>query len=115
MAGYREYRLRVYESRTLKDKRAVRRSMLARIRNKFHAACAEIDTQDNVGILTIGIAVVSNSTTQIGKMLDEQAVSVRVVPTPGQWFGMTYSEDTASVCSALAGMTAQGIYPSPLF
>lgn len=52
---------------------------------------------------------------QIGKMLDEQAVSVRVVPTPGQWFGMTYSEDTASVCSALAGMTAQGIYPSPLF
>lgn len=71
MAGYREYRLRVYESRTLKDKRAVRRSMLARIRNKFHAACAEIDTQDNVGILTIGIAVVSNSTTQIGKMLDE--------------------------------------------
>lgn len=71
MSGYREYRLRLYEVRTLKDKRAVRQSMLARIRNKFHAACAEIDTQDNIGILSVGIAVVSNSTVLIEKMLDE--------------------------------------------
>ena len=52
---------------------------------------------------------------QVGKMLDEKTVSVRVVPTPGQWFGMTYSADTPSVRSALAGMSAEGIYPSPLF
>lgn len=71
MSGYREYRLRLYEVRTLKDKRAVRQSMLARIRNNFHAACAEIDTQDNIGILSVGIAVVSNSTVLIEKMLDE--------------------------------------------
>lgn len=71
MAGYREYRLRLYQTRTLKDKRAIRRSMIARIQNKFHAACAEIDTQDNIGILSIGIAVVSNTQTQIEKMLDE--------------------------------------------
>ena len=53
--------------------------------------------------------------TEIGKMLDEKVVSVRVVPTPGQWFGMTYSADTPAVCESLAAMTAEGIYPDPLF
>ena len=71
MAGYREYRLRLYQTQTLKDKRAIRRSMIARVQKKHHAACAEIDAQDNIGILVIGIAVVSNSMAMIEKMLDE--------------------------------------------
>ena len=53
--------------------------------------------------------------TQIGKMLGHNRITVRVVPTPGQWFGMTYSADTPSVCSAIAAMTGEGLYPSPLF
>lgn len=53
--------------------------------------------------------------TEIGKMLDDGSVTVRVVPTPGQWFGMTYSADTPAVCSALASMAERGIYPNPLF
>lgn len=52
---------------------------------------------------------------QIGKMLDDRCVSVRVIPTPGQWFGMTYSADTPAVCRALADMTNEGLYPNPLY
>ena len=53
--------------------------------------------------------------TQIGRMLDDKCVAVRVVPTPGQWFGMTYSADTPAVCGALARMAEEGVYPNPLF
>ena len=53
--------------------------------------------------------------TEIGKMLDAGTASVRVVPTPGQWFGMTFSADTPAVCNAFARMTEEGVYPCPLF
>jgi UTP-glucose-1-phosphate uridylyltransferase len=32
-----------------------------------------------------------------------------------QWFGVTYREDKPDVMSELAKMTAEGVYPSPLF
>lgn len=53
--------------------------------------------------------------TQIGRMLDEKSVNVRVIPTPGQWLGMTYSADTPAVRGALSRMMEEGIYPNPLF
>jgi len=44
---------------SLKDKRHVRRSLIEKTRHKFNVSIAEIDTQDVVQTLTIGIAVVS--------------------------------------------------------
>lgn len=52
---------------------------------------------------------------QIGQMLEEEEIAVQVIPTPGQWFGMTYSADTPAVQAALEAMTKAGDYPSPLF
>ena len=44
---------------SLKDKRRVRQSIIEKTRRKFNAAIAEIDTQDILQTLTIGVAVVS--------------------------------------------------------
>lgn len=52
--------------------------------------------------------------TEIGAMLSE-GVKVKVLPTPSKWFGMTFSEETPMVRQALAKMTQEGIYPTPLF
>lgn len=52
---------------------------------------------------------------QIGQMIRAGEVGVRVLPTSGKWFGMTYAEDTPSVRQALADMTAAGAYPRELF
>lgn len=53
--------------------------------------------------------------TEVGGMLMDQTAKVRVVPTPGQWFGMTFSADTPAVRAALAEMVREGKYPEPLF
>lgn len=53
--------------------------------------------------------------TEIGGMLADSTVRVKVLPTPSRWFGMTFSEDTPVVREALAQMAADGIYPDPLF
>jgi len=52
--------------------------------------------------------------TEIGTMLKD-GVQVSVIPTSSQWFGMTFSEETPMVSQALARMTNEGLYPTPLF
>jgi len=56
---------------SLKDKRRVCRSLVDKVRNRFNAAIAEVDTQDVHRTLTIGIAVVSGQSGQAQIMLDE--------------------------------------------
>lgn len=53
--------------------------------------------------------------TEVGGLLNDGLARVKVLPTPGQWFGMTYTEDTPAVRAALAQMAGEGIYPNPLF
>lgn len=53
--------------------------------------------------------------TEVGGMLNGEDVTVKVLSTPGQWFGMTYSADRPAVQAALAEMAEKGIYPNPLF
>ena len=48
-------------------------------------------------------------------MIADGQAKVRVLPTGGKWFGMTYADDTPAVRSALAQMTEQGFYPRELF
>ena len=52
--------------------------------------------------------------TEIGGMLDS-GVRVKVLPTDGQWFGMTFVEDTLMVRQKIQAMTEEGKYPTPLF
>jgi len=59
------------QSASLKDKRQVRRSIIEKTRHKFNVAIAEIDTQDILQTLTIGIAVVSGDDAHRENSLDE--------------------------------------------
>jgi hypothetical protein len=46
-------------SRSLKEKRGIVKSILARARNRFNTACAEVDRQDNPGAAVLGFVTVS--------------------------------------------------------
>ena len=56
---------------SLKDKRQVRRSLIDKTRNKFNVSIAEVDTQDVLQTLTIGIAVVSGEIAHAQNSLDK--------------------------------------------
>ena len=47
------------QSRTLKEKRGVVKSILGRSRNRFNVACAEVDRQDNASVAVLGFVSVS--------------------------------------------------------
>ena len=51
--------LHLPESQTLKDKRQVVRSLLARLRNQFEVAAAEVVRQDSWQVAVLGVAYVS--------------------------------------------------------
>lgn len=46
-------------STTLKEKRGIVKSLLARIRNRFNVAAAETDRQDNPRVAVLGFVTVS--------------------------------------------------------
>jgi uncharacterized protein len=53
--------LQLYGIHSLKEKRSIVKSLLARMRNEFNIAAAEVDRQDSHGQAVIGIACVSSS------------------------------------------------------
>ena len=56
--GLLTVRLLVRDSRSLKDKRQVVRSILERLRGQFNVCASEVDTQDDHRVATLGFAVV---------------------------------------------------------
>ena len=56
---------------SLKDKRQVSRSIIAKTKQKFNASVAEIDTLESHRTLTIGIAVISGEMSHAQQSLDE--------------------------------------------
>jgi len=59
------------QSTSLKDKRQVCRSLIEKTRHKFNVSIAEIDTQNVLQTLTIGIAVVSGDAAHRRNSIDE--------------------------------------------
>lgn len=53
--------------------------------------------------------------TFIDELLQKEKVSVKVLLTHDQWFGVTYREDKAGVVDSFARLTEQGEYGCPLF
>ena len=51
----------------------------------------------------------------IGRMLQASQVTVKVLTTEDQWFGVTYAADKPVVVAALRAKTAQGAYPDGLW
>ncbi len=51
----------------------------------------------------------------LASFLIEQGSDCDVLSSNAEWFGVTYKEDVPSVKQRLAELTAQGVYPSPVW
>ena len=80
VVGTLEVRLLVRESRTLKDKRQVVRSILDRMKGAFNVSAAEVDTHDDVKLATLAFAAVGFETSAIQGVLQKIADALRVHP-----------------------------------
>jgi uncharacterized protein YlxP (DUF503 family) len=58
-------------SQSLKDKRQVVKSVLARVRNQFNVAAAEVDTLEQRQLATLGFCCVSNEARHAEQMLGQ--------------------------------------------
>jgi uncharacterized protein YlxP (DUF503 family) len=59
--GICQFTIQLPESRSLKDKRRVVKSIIERVQNRFNVSIAEVDGQDLWQVASIGLACVSNS------------------------------------------------------
>lgn len=64
-------KLRASWVHSLKEKRMVVKSLLAKIRNKFHVSAAEVEDQDVHQSIIIGIASIVPHNAQADGMMDE--------------------------------------------
>ena len=56
---------------SLKDKRSVLQSMLARARQKFHLSCAEVENREMLNLATLGFACVTSDHSAAERMQDK--------------------------------------------
>ena len=59
--GVSQITLHLPDSQSLKDKRQIIKSVMARVRNRFDVAIAEVEEQERWQIAMLGISCVSNS------------------------------------------------------
>lgn len=70
LIGVCEYELFLPGVHSLKEKRALLKSLTARLQNKFNAAVCEAAAQDMWQRAVVGVAVVGNERRHIESMLD---------------------------------------------
>ena len=80
VVGTLEVRLLIRESRTLKDKRQVVRSILDRMKAAFNVSAAEVDTHDDVKVATLAFAAVGFETSAVQGALQKIAEALRAHP-----------------------------------
>lgn len=51
----------------------------------------------------------------VSRLLQEGKATVRVLPSPDKWYGVTYQADKPVVKAALLRMAEEGLYPRPLW
>lgn len=73
-------RLLIRESRTLKDKRQVVRSILDRVKSGFNVSAAEVDTHDDVKVATLGFAAVGFEHAAVQNVLSQITEALRKHP-----------------------------------
>ena len=65
------FRLHAPWVHSLKEKRMIVKSILARLQNRFHVSAAEIDEQDKHQIIVIGVASIIPNNAVADSMMDE--------------------------------------------
>lgn len=78
--GSLRVRLLLRESRSLKDKRQVVRSIKDRLRNDFGVSVAEVEAQDNRQLAVLGFALVGNEVYGVRKTLEKIVEALRGHP-----------------------------------
>jgi uncharacterized protein YlxP (DUF503 family) len=69
--------LRLPENSSLKGKRQVIKSLMARVRNRYNVSIAEVDNQDSWQLASLGISCVSNSNSHASEMLTKVGGYIR--------------------------------------
>jgi uncharacterized protein YlxP (DUF503 family) len=67
--GICKIKLRLPENETLKGKRQVIKSIIARVQNKFSVCIAEIDDNDAWQLASLGVACISNDSRHANEIL----------------------------------------------
>jgi len=78
--GLLSVRLLVRESRTLKDKRQVVRSILDRMRAGFNVSAAEVGSHDDVKVAELAFAVVAGESDTARNVLNQITEALRRHP-----------------------------------
>ena len=65
------FRLRTPWVHSLKEKRMIVKSLIAKLQNKFHVSAAEIDDQDTHQIIVIGMAAIVPHSAMADSLMDE--------------------------------------------
>ncbi|EOC99903.1 DUF503 domain-containing protein [Caldisalinibacter kiritimatiensis] len=69
--GSCEIELLIYEANSLKEKRHVIKSIIARIQSRYNVSICEVDLHDTWRKSVIGFACVSNSTSHANSMISK--------------------------------------------
>lgn len=69
MIGYVDCECIIYDSQSLKDKRAVLQRVLTRVKQKYNVSISEIDFQDTWQRTKLGIVAISSKKVQTEKEL----------------------------------------------
>src|SRR5262249_21285720 len=80
IVGSLRVRLLLRESRSLKDKRQVVRSIKDRLRNHFNVSVAEVEAQDNRQLAVLGVAMGSNEAAHVRTSLEQIVAALRSHP-----------------------------------
>jgi uncharacterized protein YlxP (DUF503 family) len=78
--GSLRVRLLLRESRSLKDKRQVVRSIKDRLRNEFNVSVAEVEALEHRQLIVFGVAMVSNETEAIRSTFESIVKALRGHP-----------------------------------
>ena len=65
------FRLRASWVHSLKEKRMIVKSLIAKLQNKYHVSVAEIDEQDTHQIIVIGVAAIVPHHAMADSLMDE--------------------------------------------
>ena len=65
------FRLRAPWVHSLKEKRMIVKSLIARLQNKFHVSAAEVDEQDTHQLIVIGVAAIVPHNAMADSLMEE--------------------------------------------
>jgi hypothetical protein len=68
--GVCQITLHLPDSHSLKEKRQIVKSIIARVHNQFEVAIAEVENNDRWQIATLGMSCVSNSSQRASEVLE---------------------------------------------